>query len=120
MNKIVIDLDKIKRQTVDKEREEGLDEELLTEGDLEQFGAQIQLLLQRMFGMNSLPVEILGSKNDVKSFAEVMGREKKYIDKMNQYGLNDPKVIGDKYKLKQAIHRFERDTGINYPFKVKR
>jgi len=118
MHKIEIDLNKLKRQSVDTERED-LEEELLNEGELEQFGAQIQLLLQRMFGMNSLPVEITGNKSDVRSFAQLVGREKNYIQKIADYGLNDPSVVKDKYKLKQAIHKFERETGIKYPFKTR-
>jgi len=125
MDKIEINLNDLKRKSVDKKREEEpiesdmedlLEEEILNEGDIEAFGGQIQLLLQRMFGMNSLPVAITGSKSDIASFAGVMGSEKSYIKKIEEYGLNDPKVISDKYKLKTAINRFEKDTGISYPY----
>ena len=70
-----------------------------------------------MFGGSSIPVNIKGSREEISSFAKTLGREKKYMKAVAKYGLNDPRIYKDKYKLRKAVANFERTTGIKYPFK---
>lgn len=89
----------------------------LNESFLRMFGGAIKGILDRMFGGPKIPVTVRGSKSEISSFAKVLGREKKYMQAFHRYGLDDPRVIKNKYKLKNAINGFERTTGIPYPFK---
>lgn len=84
---------------------------------LELFGSAIQGILSSMFGGGALPVKIKGNKEEIASFAKTIGREKKYMQAVAKHGLNDPRVYKDKFKLRKAIAKFERTTGIKYPFK---
>jgi len=81
------------------------------------FGSAVQSILGAMFGGSQIPVKVKGSKEEISAFAKTLGREKKYIKSVAQYGLNDPRVYKDKFKLRQQIAKFERATGIKYPFK---
>ena len=80
------------------------------------FGHQIKTILHKMFGGSSIPVSVSGRPREVASFANAIGKEKKYISAAKKYGLNDPKTFKDKAKLKKATNAFERATGIKWPF----
>ena len=81
-------------------------------------GAGIKELLKLMFGGGaSVPVSVKGSKEDVRSFAKTLGREKKYISAYKKYGLNDPRTYKNKFKLNKSIKDFQKKTGIKWPFK---
>ncbi len=84
---------------------------------LQLFGSAIQKILGTMFGGGSIPVNVRGNKAEIASFAQTIGREKKYMQAVAKHGLNDPRVYKDKFKLRKAIAKFERTTGIKYPFK---
>jgi len=101
---IVIDLDELKKNRLD-------------ESWLAMFGHHIQTILSRMFGGVPVPVSVKGSPREVTSFANAIGKEKKYIDAAKKYGLEDPRTYRDKFKLKKATSAFERVTGIKWPFK---
>jgi len=84
---------------------------------LQSFGWAIKQILQAMFGGSSIPVNIKGSKREISAFAKTLGREKKYMKSVAKFGLDDPRVFKDKYKLRKAVAGFERATGIKYPFR---
>tara|TARA_R110001606_G_scaffold17252_3_gene67439 strand:- start:566 stop:901 length:336 start_codon:yes stop_codon:yes gene_type:complete len=84
---------------------------------LQLFGTAIQSILGTMFGGGSIPVNIKGNKQEISAFAKTLGRDKRYMSSVAKYGLNDPRVYKDKFKLRKAIASFERTTGIKYPFK---
>lgn len=93
-------------------------------GELEEFnifammGAGIKELLKLMFGGDSaIPVSVRGSRDDVKSFANTLGREKRYIEAYRKYGLNDPRTYKNKFKLNNSIKNFKKKTGLKWPFK---
>jgi len=90
---------------------------LINEIWLQLFGSAIQKILGTMFGGGSIPVKVKGNKEEIASFAQTIGREKKYMQAVAKHGLNDPRVYKDKFKLRKAIAKFERTTGIKYPFK---
>ena len=54
---------------------------------------------------------------DVKAFAGALGGEKKFIEAARKYGLNHPATYKNKAKLNNAIKKFEKQTGITWPFK---
>lgn len=84
---------------------------------LQLFGSAIQGILGAMFGGGQIPVKVKGNKEEISAFAKTLGREKKYIKSVAKYGLNDPRVYKDKFKLRKQVAKFERATGIKYPFK---
>ena len=81
------------------------------------FGKYIQSILGAMFGGSSIPVNVKGNKKEISSFARTIARDKRYMSSVAKYGLNDPRVFKDKFKLRKAIAGFERTTGIKYPFR---
>lgn len=82
------------------------------------FGKAIQFMLGRMFGdEGAIPVKIKGNKKEISAFAKAIGKEKKYMKSAAKYGLNNPKTYKDKYSLRKATAKFERATGIKWPFK---
>lgn len=89
----------------------------VNEAFLSMFGWAIKKILQRMFGGSAIPVKVRGSREEISSFARTLGREKRYMKAVAKYGLNDPRVYKDKFKLRKAVANFERTTGIKYPFK---
>jgi len=89
----------------------------INESWLSMFGANIKGIMGAMFGGHSLPVEVVGSRSQVNSFSKALGSEKKYLEAMNKYGLNDPKVTKNRASLEKAVKNFEKETGITWPFK---
>lgn len=80
------------------------------------FGKAVQSILRSMFGGASIPVNVKGNKEEISSFAKAIARDKKYMSSVAKYGLNDPRVYKDKFKLRKAASNFERTTGLKYPF----
>ena len=91
----------------------------LTESWLVQFGAAIEMIIQRLFGWSTGQVLVRGTRREVSDFANVMGKQKKYMEKAKELGLDDPKIVKDKIKFEKAIKAFEKSTGIKFPFRPK-
>ena len=90
----------------------------LNESWLTMFGSAIKLVLQRMFGEDiGIPVQVKGSPSDVAAFANTVQREKKYMEALRDYGLNNPRTYRSKAELASSISKFERATGLTWPFK---
>ena len=53
----------------------------------------------------------------IESFAKTLASEKRYFESYVKHGLNDPRTHENKYKLNIAVDKFERDTGIKWPYK---
>ena len=84
------------------------------------FGAKVKKMLYDMFsepGQSFHSFFVTGKKTDVKSFAAALASEKAYMDSYLKHGLNDPRVLSNRYSLDRAIERFERETGIKWPLK---
>jgi len=101
---VVIDLNKLK-------------EDKLDESFLAMFGWGIKKILEAVFGDLSIPVHLKGNPRDVKSFLNTLGAEKKYIQNFKSLGLDNPRTYRSKSVLDTAIGKFERGTGIKWPFK---
>ena len=104
--------DKLAPIIVDLTQKNGLDESWLL-----MFGQQIKGILKAMFGGVSIPVQVRGSRSDVESFVHALGGEKNFISALKRYGLDNPKTYRVKAKLSNATSKFERQTGIKWPFK---
>ena len=121
------------------------EKEMLSEDYLRAVGEWSKWLLNRMFGddtkmvgtmtptqaMSFLGEEdggcgteppkqdfvIRGKYRDVKSYAQALGKEKDYIISAAQHGEDHPITVKAKAELDQATNRFERLTGVMWPFK---
>ena len=89
----------------------------INESFLRMFGAGVELLLKRMFGLNEVPFTFRGSKSKLDNFIDAMKFEKEYIKQFGTFGLNNPKTWESKYELNKAVQKFEKSTGIKWPFK---
>ncbi len=89
----------------------------IDESWLRMFGEQIKGILRAMFGSLSLPVQVKGSASDVNSFVRALGREKKYLSTLKKFGLDNPRTYRSRASLSNATSKFERQTGIKWPFK---
>ena len=104
LSPIVIDLNKLKENELD-------------ESFLAMFGWGVKRLLKAIFGDISIPVNLKGNPSDVKSFLSTLGAEKSYISDFKRYGLDNPRTYRSKSNLTSAVGKFERSTGIKWPFK---
>jgi hypothetical protein len=89
----------------------------LNENILHVFAAWIEYLLSKMFKGRRVPVRVKGNRIEVERFTDALVNEKKYLDFIKKYGLDDPMTYKQKAKLEVAIKRFEREAGINWPIK---
>lgn len=89
----------------------------LNENILHVFAAWIEYLLSKMFKGRRVPVRVKGNRIEVERFTDALVNEKKYLDFIKKYGLDDPMTYQQKAKLQVAINRFEREAGINWPIK---
>jgi hypothetical protein len=80
-------------------------------------GSWIQSIMGAMFGGPSIPVTVRGTSSQIKTFANTLQKEKRYIENYNKYGLNNPNTYKSKAKLQDAVSKFERATNIKWPFK---
>jgi len=90
----------------------------LSEGvSLSQLGGWIEIILGRMFGGPRVPVTVRGKPGEVKAFANTLQKEKRYIEAFNKFGLDNPRTHASKSRLRTAVSKFERTTGLKWPFK---
>lgn len=89
----------------------------MNESFLSMFGTGIKMIMQRMFGGADIPMKVRGNKRQVKDFARTLAGEKRYYKDYVKYGLDDPRTYRSKYALRGAVKKFERSTGIVWPFK---
>ena len=89
----------------------------VSESWLKSFGFGIKSIMNYMFGGPKVPITVKGTKSQIKDFSRVLGREKRYLQDYKKFGLDNPQTYRSKYKLKSAISKFERSTGITWPFK---
>jgi hypothetical protein len=101
---IVINLDEMKQNK-------------LNESFLVMFGTAIKAILSRMFGGPSIPVSVKGSKSDIAAFAAALAGERAYMQSFLNNGLDNPNTYRNKWKLDSAVAKFERKTGLKWPFK---
>ena len=89
----------------------------LNENILHVFAAWIEYLLSKMYKGRRIPVKMRGNRIEVQRFTDALVNEKRYMDYIKKYGLDDPLTYKQKSKLDVAIKRFEREAKINWPIK---
>ena len=89
----------------------------INEGWLLTFGLALRWLMPALFRGGSIPVTVKGNETQVKNFANVLSKEKRYMQSWKSNGLDSPITYKNKSKLNSAIAKFERSTGLKWPFK---
>ncbi len=89
----------------------------INESFLRSFGAAIELIIKRMFGLNGLNFNVRGPQNSVQKLANTIRKETEYMRAFNRFGLSNPSVVNNRHKLEKAIREFEKQTGIKWPIK---
>ena len=86
-------------------------------GFLRMFGWGIEKILGHMFGgTGAVPVQVRGNPAQIKSFANTLANEKRYMESWRAFGLDDPRTYKNRAVLKTSISKFERLTGLDWPF----
>ncbi len=115
-------------------------EDLLKESWLAQFGAWNKILLKQMYGNDvnmmapltsagsvlnfikeeevdsSIKFIVRGEQKDVKAYANALFAEKNYLDRYLKHGDDHPQTAKAREVLRQAVTKFESQTGITWPF----
>ena len=81
------------------------------------FGAILRWMMPGLYKGSVLPLKIKGTSGEIKSFADVLGKEKKYLQSWKDNGLDSPATYQNRTKLGTAVSKFERVTGLKWPFK---
>ena len=90
----------------------------LNESFLKAFGSFVKVAMRYVFGDNvSVPVNVKGTKRQISDFARVLGKEKRYLQAYQRYGLDNPLTHRNRAGLNSAVRNFERSTKIKWPFK---
>jgi len=89
----------------------------LNENILHVFAAWIQYLLSKMFKGRKVPVKVRGNRIEISAFTDALVNEKRYMNYIKKYGLDDPMTYKQKGKLDLAIRNFEREAKINWPIR---
>tara|TARA_Y100000593_G_C4308980_1_gene337353 strand:+ start:2504 stop:2839 length:336 start_codon:yes stop_codon:yes gene_type:complete len=89
----------------------------ISEGVLSALGWQTKWLLKRMFGDFGVGnANITGTPTQIAAFASALGNEKRYLEAFQKYGLGDAQTFQSKWRLDDAVARFEGETGLKWPF----
>tara|TARA_R100000008_G_C3579387_1_gene167400 strand:+ start:714 stop:1043 length:330 start_codon:yes stop_codon:yes gene_type:complete len=90
----------------------------IDEGYLSALGWQTKWILKRMFGDFAVGnANITGTPVQLAAFAAALGNEKRYMEAFKKHGLGDQKTFDSKWRLDDAVKRFEKETGLKWPFK---
>jgi len=90
---------------------------VINESFLRMFGASIELILKRMFGLNNLNFQVRGRKSHLRQFADTLNREAAVMKAFQESGLANPSTTRSKVSLARAVAKFESQTGIRWPLK---
>lgn len=84
---------------------------------MHQLGAQFRRLMNVLMTGTYYPVKVKGNSMQIDRFVRALSAEKDYITAYNKYGLNNPATYRSKYRLDGAVQKFQKDTGLVWPFK---
>ncbi len=76
-----------------------------------------EMLLGLIYAGVNVPISVVGSASQVDSFFKALNGEKKYMDSYVNNGLNDQRTLRSKYALNRSVEKFEKETGLKWPFK---
>ena len=82
------------------------------------FVGQLQHALLGLYraGMD-VPFNLTGSRGQIDAFMKALSGEKRYMDSYVKNGLNDQRTLDTRHKLLSSVKRFEKETGLRWPFK---
>jgi len=90
----------------------------VNESYLVALGHRIKFALQRMFNPGAGgSMKVRGNKREIASFYAALKSEKRFMDSFMKHGLDDARTNKSASALKRAVKKFERDTGLRWPFK---
>ena len=90
----------------------------LNESFIKMFGNFVKVAMRYVFGDNvAIPVNVKGTKRQISDFANVLGKEKMYLQAYQKYGLDNPMTHRNRASLNSAVRNFEKSTKIKWPFK---
>jgi|TARA_R100000808_G_C2154831_1_gene166245 hypothetical protein len=91
---------------------------LLSESGYSKFAGDMKMLLWQLIdGGVPIPINLLGTQDQIKTFTHALSREKKYLDAYMKHGLGDSRTMNSRYSLESAVKAFELETGLKWPFK---
>lgn len=82
-----------------------------------QLSGQFERLMNMLMTGTYYPVKVRGNPMQIDRFVRAITAEKSYIMAYNKYGLDNPATYKSKYRLDQAVNKFQKDTGLVWPFK---
>jgi len=89
----------------------------INESWLRSFATLIKMMLSGLLDGIKVPVKVVGTKKEIDSFANTISAERDYISSFRKYGLDNPATYRTRSTLDSKVKRFERDTGLKWPFK---
>lgn len=104
------------------------DKKLLNESWLNNFGEWNKFLLNYIYGKDAkdfymineeeqdIKFKVRGTVKDIKAYADAIMAEKEYLEKYAQFGKDHPMTNKQRIYLNQAVDKFEKTTGIRWPF----
>ena len=82
------------------------------------FAGQAKLMLMSLYNAGfDIPLSMVGSRKQIDSFMTSLKKEKRYMDSYMKHGLSDPRTIRTQRKLNTSVGKFEKETGLRWPFK---
>jgi hypothetical protein len=103
-----------------RKRKENLNEEQLNEF-LFSMTAALGGVVKSLLGMMGLgdslgrSVNIKGSRQEVSTFTRALKAERRHMDALKKYGLDNPSTYRSKTHLAKAVKGFENTTGLKWP-----
>ena len=90
----------------------------LNEAMYSQFSLKVREMLLDLYHAGfRLPTSITGTQAQIDAFMRALQNEKLYMDAYMKHGLGDSRTMMSRNTLNQAVGRFERETGLRWPFK---
>jgi|TARA_Y100000296_G_C5159928_1_gene251229 hypothetical protein len=92
----------------------------LDEYAMSKFALDVSAMMRSLFlggGPAGLQTLIKGTPGQVEAFFNSLRGEKNYMQSYVRHGLNDPRTLNSRWKLNTATKRFEKETGLRWPFK---
>jgi len=114
MEKVTYDFNEVRKQ------KENLNEEQLNEflfSQVAALGGVVKTLVGMMGMGNSfgVPVNIKGSRQEVQSFTRALKAERRHMDALKNFGLDNPATYRSKSHLARSVQGFENATGLKWP-----
>ena len=82
------------------------------------FANQAKQMLLNLYNAGfDIPLSLIGSSKQIDSFMTSLKGEKRYMDSYMKHGLSDPRTIRTQRKLNTSVGKFEKETGLRWPFK---